>query len=97
MLSAQALEIDLNSAQKIALENNDQYKIAQEAVNKAKAQVTEARGGMLPSLSAFSQYDRAWELGTVVFDDPNLGQLSFKMGTDHTIVYGLSLQQPLFL
>jgi len=97
MLFAQALELDLSTARKIALENNDQYKIAQEAVKKAKAQVTEARGGMLPSLSAFSQYDRAWELATVVFDDPNLGQISFKMGTDHTIVYGLSFQQPLFL
>lgn len=97
MLFSQALELDLGSAQQLALKNNDQYKIAQEAVKKAKAQVTEARGGMLPSLSAFSQYDRAWELATVVFDDPNFGQISFKMGTDHTIVYGLSFQQPLFL
>ena len=97
VLSAQALELDLNTAQQIALESNDQYKIAQEAVNKAKAQVTEARGGMLPSLSAFSQYDRAWDLATVVFDDPNFGPISFKMGTEHTIVYGLSFQQPLFL
>ena len=97
MLLAQVLELDLKTARQIALENNDQYKIAQEAVSKAKAQITEARGNMLPSLSAFSQYDRAWELATVVFDDPNLGQISFKMGTDHTIVYGLSFQQPLFL
>jgi outer membrane protein TolC len=96
-LFAQALELDLKIAQQIALENNYQYKIAEEAVTKARAQVTEARGGMLPSLSAFSQYQRAWELATVVFDDPNLGKLSFKMGTDHTLVYGLDLQQPLFL
>lgn len=96
-LFAQTLELDLRTAQQIALENNSQYKIAKEAVTKSKAQITEARGGLLPSLSAFSQYDRAWELATVVFDDPNLGKLSFKMGTDHAIVYGLSFQQPLFL
>ena len=97
MATGQALELDLKTAQDMALQNNPQYKIAQEAVTRAKASVTEARGGMLPSLSAFSQYQRAWELATVVFDDPNLGQISFKMGTDHTIVYGLDLQQPLFL
>jgi len=97
VLFGQAIELDLKTAQQIALENNYQYKIAEEAVTKSKAQVTEARGGMLPSLSAFSQYQRAWELATVVFDDPNLGQLSFKMGTDHTIVYGLDFQQPIFL
>lgn len=97
ILFGQTLELDIKTAQQIALENNTQYKIAQETVAKAKAQVTEAGGGLLPSLSAFSQYQRAWELATVVFDDPTLGQLSFKMGTDHTIVYGLSLEQPLFL
>jgi len=65
-LVAQALELDISKAQKIALENNIQYKLAEEALSKAKAQVTEARGGMLPSLSAFSQYQRAWELPTVI-------------------------------
>ena len=97
-LVAQALELDISKAQKIALENNIQYKLAEEALSKAKAQVTEARGGMLPSLSAFSQYQRAWELPTVIFDDPfSDGKIEFKMGTEHSLVYGLSFQQPIFL
>ncbi|MCJ7802065.1 MAG: TolC family protein, partial [Candidatus Marinimicrobia bacterium] len=97
-LVAQTLELDINKAQKIALENNIQYKLAEEALSKAKAQITEARGGMLPSLSAFSQYQRAWELPTVIFDDPfSDGKIEFKMGTEHSLVYGLSFQQPIFL
>jgi outer membrane protein TolC len=53
---------------------------------------------MLPSLSAFSQYQRAWELPTVIFDDPfSDGKIEFKMGTEHSLVYGLSFQQPIFL
>lgn len=97
-LVAQTLELDINKAQKIALENNIQYKLAKEALSKAKAQVTEARGGMLPSLSAFSQYQRAWDLPTVIFDDPfSAGKIEFKMGTEHSLVYGLSFQQPIFL
>jgi outer membrane protein TolC len=97
-LVAQTLELDINKAQKIALENNIQYKLAEEALSKAKAQVTIARGGMLPSLSAFSQYQRAWELPTVIFDDPfSDGKIEFKMGTEHSLIYGLSFQQPIFL
>ncbi len=83
-LVAQALELDISKAQKIALENNIQYKLAKEALSKAKAQVTEARGGMLPSLSAFSQYQRAWELPTVIFDDPfSDGKIILETIIDH--------------
>ncbi len=97
-LFGQTLEIDLQKAQDIALKNNVQYKLAEEALLKARAQVTEARGGMFPSLSAFSQYQRGWELPTVVFDDPFSGQkITFKMGTEHSLVYGLSFQQPIFV
>jgi len=98
LMLGQTLEIDLQKAQDIALENNPQYKLAEEALSKAKAQITETRGGFLPSLSAFSQYQRAWELPTVIFDDPfSDGKIEFKMGTEHTLVYGLSFQQPIYL
>ena len=94
----QTIELGLETASNIALENNLQYKLAKEALSKSAAQVTEARGGMLPSMSAFSQYQRAWELPTVIFDDPfSGGKIEFKMGTAHSIVYGLSFQQPLFV
>jgi len=94
----QTMELGLETARNIALENNLQYKLAKEALSKSTAQVTEARGGMLPSMSAFSQYQRAWELPTVIFDDPfGGGKIEFKMGTAHSIVYGLSFQQPLFV
>lgn len=95
--SATILELNLETAQQIALENNPSVKLAREGVLKSKAQVTETRAGMLPTLSVFSQAQHAWELPTMVIDFPGMGKQKFKMGTENTVVAGLSLNQPLFV
>lgn len=116
--SATILELNLETAQQIALENNPSVKLAREGVLKSKAQVTETRAGMLPTLSVFSQAQHAWELPTMVIDMPSSsfiipgtplglsfdipiempgGKRKFQMGTENTVVAGLSLNQPLFV
>lgn len=60
--NAETLVLDLDTAKEIALENNPTIKIAQKGVTRAKAQIIEARGGMMPSISAFSSLDHAWDL-----------------------------------
>jgi len=62
-LVAQTLELDINKAQKIALENNIQYKLAEEALSKAKAQVTEARGGAVACFHRSAHFHNIKELG----------------------------------
>jgi len=64
--AAQVLELTLEKARELALINNPQIKLANEAVKKSDAQVTEARAGLLPTFSAFSSYQRAWDLQTTV-------------------------------
>jgi TolC family type I secretion outer membrane protein len=95
--SSSVLELNLETAQQIALENNPSVKLAREGVLKSKAQVTETRAGMLPTLSVFSQAQHAWELPTMVIDFPGMGKQKFKMGTENTVVAGLSIDQPLFV
>lgn len=94
---AQQLNLDLATAHELALKNNPDYLLSEESVRHSKAQITEARGVLFPTVNAFSQYQRAWELPTVIFDDPTgPGKIEFKMGTEHTLVYGVNFQQPLF-
>lgn len=110
MVAAQPLELTLEKARQLALENNPQVKLAEEAVNKAEAQVLAARGGLLPSVSAFSSYQRAWDPQTTVIPNflketvlainpaavvPDYLEMAF--GLENTLAYGLSLSQPLFL
>jgi outer membrane protein TolC len=96
-VEAQRLELDLATAHELALKNNPDYRLSEESVRHSKAQITQARGGLFPAVDAFSQYQRAWELPTVVFDNPTgPGKIEFKMGTEHTLVYGVNFQQPLF-
>ncbi|NQU27752.1 MAG: TolC family protein, partial [Candidatus Marinimicrobia bacterium] len=65
-VSAQVLELTLAKARELALVNNPQIKLANEAVKKSDARVIEARAGLLPTFSAFSSYQRAWDLQTTV-------------------------------
>jgi len=81
--NAETLVLDLDTAKEIALENNPTIKIAEKGVNRAKAQITEARGGMLPSINAFSSLDHAWDLQKNVipnFLKPSLAPLYGDIG-----------------
>lgn len=90
-LSAQVLDLTLEKARELALTNNPQVKLAREAILKADARVIEARAGLMPTVSAFSSYQKYWEIPTVIFND-----MAFKMGSENTIVSGLNFQQPIY-
>jgi len=111
-ISAQILELTLEKARELALVNNPQIKLANEAMRKSDAQVTEARAGLLPTFSAFSSYQRAWDLQTTVI--PNFLKDTFvqmnvpgaedlpdymemAFGLESTLTYGVNIQQPLFV
>jgi len=61
-LAAETIELDLETAREIALENNPEVKKAREVVKKATAQITETRAGFLPTLNGFTSLQHAWEL-----------------------------------
>ena len=110
--SAQVLELTLEKARELALVNNPQIKLASEAVKKSDARVTEARAGLLPTFSAFSSYQRAWDLQTSVI--PNFlkdtfvqmnvpgadalpDYLEMAFGLENTLVYGINISQPIYV
>ncbi|MFQ6613330.1 MAG: TolC family protein [Fidelibacterota bacterium] len=95
---AQSIELDLRQVRELALKNNSEIKLARKAVEKSGRQIEESRGKLLPTVSAFANYQRAWELPTIFFDNPNgPGKITFKMGSEHTLISGLNFQQPLYL
>ncbi len=103
------IEIDLEKARQMALENNPAVKLAREAVLKAKSQITEARSGLLPAVNGFSQIQHAWEVQKSVMPNfikdmmgpaapPGMPDyVTMQFGLENTIVYGVSLQQPLYV
>lgn len=99
---ADSISITLEDAQRIALEKNPQLQSAQKEIQQSAAQVKQARGNLLPSLSAFANYNHSFELPviTIEFPDPVTGQTQkteLAMGTKENITSGLRLQQPLFM
>jgi len=98
-LTAETLNLDIQTARNIALENNPIIKLAREGVAKSAIQVIEARGNLLPSVSAFSSLQHAWDLATMVMNNPFSpagGKLYFKMGSENTIASGINISQPIF-
>lgn len=100
LLSAQSLELNLETVRKLALENNPQLKAAQKDIQKATTKVKESFGSLLPTVNTYANYQRAWELPTIYFDNPDPTgpkKISFKMGQTHTLASGLKIDQPLYL
>jgi outer membrane protein len=97
-LAAETLDLDLKTAEQIALENNPSLKLAREGVQKSSKQVMEARANMLPTFNGFSSLQHAWELPTMILNLPPAmgGQQKFKMGTENNIVYGINYEQLVF-
>lgn len=136
---AETLQLDLDQAVGLALENNVSMQNAREDLLKAKAQRKEAFSSALPVVSAFGQLSHSFAIGAQpmsfpvpfgvldaagnpvsITDDsgntiPYIGQdgipipgqhlqqtgiqmvpLELAFGSDNTMVYGLSLTQPLF-
>ncbi|HPC36255.1 MAG TPA: TolC family protein [Candidatus Marinimicrobia bacterium] len=106
-LFAEELNLDIKTAREIALQHNPSLKLAREAVLKSRASVNEVRSKMLPSVSAFSQFKHAWEIGGMPMpeDFKNLIKL-FNPGAEppdvmsfereNTFAAGLNLSQPVF-
>lgn len=98
-LPAETLNLDIQTARNIALENNPSLKLARDGVAKSANQVIEARGNLLPTVSAFSSLQHAWELATMVMNNPFSpagGKLYFKMGSENTIASGINISQPVY-
>ncbi len=139
-LWAETVELNLENAISMALENNVSMQNAKEDLLKAKAQRKEAFSSALPAVSAFGQVSHSFAIGAqpmsfpvpfgvidaagnpvFLLSDPSdpasyipsydsegtqngfLQQTGIQMvplelafGSDNTMVYGLSLTQPLF-
>jgi outer membrane protein TolC len=111
-LNAETINLDLNTARELALNNNPSLKLAQEGVAKSRAKVGEARSAFMPSLSAFGQYQHAWELQKTVM--PNFikammvgmvpqttldlmpDYMAVSFGMENTVAAGISLSQPIY-
>lgn len=96
---SETINLDLNTAREITLKNNPSLKLAREGVKKSGKQVIEARGNLLPSVNAYSNLQHAWELPTMIMNNPfapGSGKLYFKMGTENTIASGININQPVF-
>ena len=104
-LFAEELNLDIETAREIALQRNPSLKLAREAVLKSRATVKEARGSMLPSVSGFSQFKHAWEVGGMPTPQEFKDLITLLGGTpqetmsferENTFVAGLNLSQPVF-
>lgn len=94
---ADSISITLEDAQRIALEKNPQLQSAQKEIQQSAAQVKQARGNLLPSLSAFANYNHSFELPVITIEISGAGKQDIPMGTKENITSGLRLQQPLFM
>jgi outer membrane protein TolC len=93
---AQAINLDLKSSVKLALENNHDLKLVK--LNKLQADelVTEAWGSSIfPEISGFANYRRALKRGEITIETPFFTG-SFPQGTENTLSFGVNLEQPLF-
>jgi outer membrane protein len=89
-----------------ALQKNPDYKTAEKEIGKASAGVLESYSNVLPKLNASVNYQRTWEIQTsriqnffktagVAPDGPDYLEISF--GIPHTLTYGATVTQPVFL
>jgi len=94
-------ELTLHRSIEIALRNNPDLRIAERDIQKSLHGQTRARSDLLPTVSAMGNYDRSWELPVFVLSLPpgfpgSNGDMRVRMGVEHTIVSGLTLEQPIY-
>ncbi len=109
--ASETITLTLEESIAVALENNPDIKIAEKEVSKAKASVWEAMSVLMPSVTASANFQKSWEIQENTIPNfikamvgptfpgynemPDFVRLSF--GLENTFMYGLNLQQPLFL
>lgn len=96
--------LTIDHAQEIALQKNPQLQSAQKDVEKAHSQVLQARGNLMPSLNAYTNYNHNFELPVISVELPNLldptappVRRNLVMGSKENITAGVQAQIPLFL
>jgi len=92
------VQLDLQKSISLALEYNNDLKLARFEQMKAEEQVDEAWGSsVFPEISGFADYNRALKRGVIIIDAPEIGfSGSFPQGTENTLTIGATLEQPLF-
>ncbi|MCF7840995.1 MAG: TolC family protein [Candidatus Marinimicrobia bacterium] len=96
---SQMIDLTLERAEKLALEQNFDLSIAREGETKAKVSVAEAVGIVLPSINAYGSYTKNHELPVIYipdFSNPAGPNIPITMGVPYNATAGLSLNQPLF-
>jgi outer membrane protein TolC len=91
--------LELSEAEAIAMENNLQLQLADEALQKAEVSLRDAIGAVLPTISAYGQFTKNHELPVIVIDFDGPGPApatAIPMGSVYSSTGGLSLTQPLF-
>ncbi len=92
--------LTLADAIAIAVKNNPQLRMARLDMEKADAQVREAIGTALPSLTASGTYSLALKKQVFFlpdFNDPASGRiLPIEIGSDHSVQFGFTASQILF-
>ncbi len=94
-------ELTLHQSIEIALRNNPDIRVAEKDIKKSLYGRTRARSELYPSVSAMGNYDRSWELPEIVFSPPPgfpgaNGEIRARMGVEHTINSGITLEQPIY-
>ncbi len=95
------MELTLQQSVEIALRNNPDIRVAKMDIQKSLHGKTRARSELLPTVSAIGNYDRSWELPEFVLSLPPgfpgaNGEMRARMGVEHTILSGLTLEQPIY-
>ncbi|MCX7762994.1 MAG: TolC family protein [Candidatus Kryptonium sp.] len=99
-LLAQSKILTIDDAIKIALENNNQVKIARLELVKSDEKLVEARSALIPQISASGSYSRYLKK-PVLFLPPDspFGRLTggvIEIGFDNSYIGSLNLQMPIF-
>ena len=89
------LHLTLEQSRSLAVERNEDLRMARQDLQKARQQIREARAAALPQIDLSSDYTRNWKLPTFVFETPS-GTQEVEIGTRHEMVDVLSLRQALY-
>jgi outer membrane protein len=95
VLPAHSRVLTLDVAVSLALENNDEIRLADQDQLRAREEIREGWAEALPEIRLSSNYDRSWILPTFVFDTPD-GQQTFTIGTPNSITSVVSFRQPIY-
>ncbi len=94
-------QLTLDQSIDIALRNNPDIRVAEKDIQKSLYGRTQARSELYPTISAMGNYDRSWELPEFVLSLPPgfpgaNGEMRARMGVEHTIMSGVTLEQPIY-